>query len=160
MGLGSLRVAVPLVLALLAAPAVNAQSTGPAFEAVIIVTGAIAPQTLPSFCQEESHYLLCNGIFMKSSSLDLGAYEQGLWTFHAVMRGVECPMLDVVAVEKPIATLLQCGSPVPECPMRLRIDTQGLPQAYFLIGSASSAFTPLLPLPSFLGTLRSLVRAR
>lgn len=139
-----MRQLVPL-LALLLAPAAAAQVT---------FTGVIEKVTLPSICQEETHFLTCSGptamsptgVLLKSSTLDLTPFEGKVATFTAQARGVTCLIYDISAVDTtPAATLEMCGTPGLGCPMRFRIHPSSSLGEFWLFLAASPGFTPIDP---------------
>jgi hypothetical protein len=139
----SLAFFVALSLSLTGA-AVDAQAQATEF------TGVITRATLPSFCQEETHYLTCTGftpssptgVLLKSSTLDLDKYVGKNWKFNAVLAGVECDIWDVTSVAAPTATLVTCGTPSPGCTMRFRVGPTGVIGRFWLLWSRTSSFRP------------------
>jgi hypothetical protein len=111
--------------------------------AQVVFTGEIEKATLASFCQEETHVLECAGVLLKSSALDLAAFEGKVFEFTAEARGVECLIYDVTAVESASAHLVRCGNPVPGCPMRFRVGPTGVIGQYWLWLALSPTFLPL-----------------
>ena len=113
-------------------------------------TGVIEPATLPSICQEETHFLTCTGpkpfsptgVLLKSSTLDLDEFVGQNMKYTAVLRGVTCPIWDVTSATLPSATLVSCGSPVPGCTMRFRVGPTGVIGRYSLFLSFSPDFRP------------------
>ena len=127
-------------LALATAPAAAHQAT---FTAVLEPAG-------PSFCQEESHVVACNGARVRSLVVDLTQYEGKPFTYTADLAGVTCDVWYVTSVAPPAATLVVCGSAAPGCPVRLRVGPSGVIGQWFLWWSPQTAF---LPIDATLGTV-------
>ncbi len=122
--------------------------------AQVSFTGVIEPATLPSICQEETHYLTCTspnpsaptGVLLKSSTLDLTPFEGKVAAFTAVPRGVTCLIYDVIAVDTtPPASLEMCGTPGLGCPIRFRVQPASSLGEYWLFLATSPGFTPIDP---------------
>ena len=120
--------------------------------AQVVFDGVIDNATLPSFCQEETHYLTCSfpdpsiptGVLLKSSTLDLDKYVGKHARFTANLVGVECDIYDVTAVQwPPPGTLTWCGAPVPGCPMRFRVGPSGVLGQFWLFAALAPAFQPV-----------------
>jgi len=134
-----------LLFAALLAPAASAQVT---------FTGVIEKATLPSICQEETHFIACTGttpdsptgVLLKSSTLDLTPFEGKVATFTAQPRGVTCLIYDITAVDTtPAASLEMCGTPGLGCPMRFRVQPSTSLGEYWIWLSGSSGFAPIDP---------------
>jgi len=142
----SLRLALSFLGAALLAGAASAQ---------VVFTGVIEKVTLPSICQEETHFLTCTGptagaptgVRLKSTTLDLTQYEGKVATFTAQPRGVTCLIYDVTAVDTtPDAWLEMCGTAGLGCPLRFRVQPSPSLGQYWLWLSASPGFTPIDPI--------------
>jgi len=122
--------------------------------AQVTFTGVIQKVTLPSICQEETHFLTCTGsspssptgVLLKSSTLDLTPFEGKVATFTAQPRGVTCLIYDITAVDTtPAATLVMCGTPGLGCPLRFRIEPSASIGEFWLFLSGSPGFAPVDP---------------
>jgi hypothetical protein len=122
--------------------------------AQVVFTGVIEKATLPSICQEETHFLTCTGpnpdaptgVLLKSSTLDLTPFEGQVATFTAQARGVTCLIYDVTAVDTmPAATLEMCGTEGLGCPLRFRVQPASSIGQFWLWIAASPGFTPIDP---------------
>jgi hypothetical protein len=140
-----MRLLAPLLTVAFLASAASAQVT---------FTGVIEKVTLPSICQEETHFLTCTGpspssptgVRLKSSTLDLSPFEGKVATFTAQARGVTCLIYDISAVDTtPAASLVMCGTPGLGCPMRFRIEPSTSLGEFWLFLSGSPGFTPIDP---------------
>ncbi|MCI0548568.1 MAG: hypothetical protein L0027_14950 [Candidatus Rokubacteria bacterium] len=125
-----------------------------AASAQVTFTGVIEKATLPSICQEETHFLTCTGpspdaptgVLLKSSTLDLSSFEGQVATFTAQPRGVTCLIYDITAVDPtPAPTLEMCGTPGLGCPLRFRIHPSSAIGEFWLFLSGSPGFAPIDP---------------
>jgi len=139
------------VLVLACGLGVAAVLLAPAGVAQVRFTGVVQPATLPSICQEETHFLTCtgptpgfpSGVLLKSTTLDLDAFVGKNTRFLAWPRGVECPIYDVFDAGPPTSTLVSCGAPVPGCPMRFRVGPTGVLGRFWLWMGLGPNFLPV-----------------
>lgn len=132
--------------------ALAAALLAPAAAAQVRFTGVVQKTTLPSICQEETHYLECTsplpafpsaGVLLKSSTPDLDAFVGKNTRYLAVARGVECTVYDVFDAAPPTSTLILCGAPVPGCPLRFRVGPTGVIGQFWLWMGLAPDFVPL-----------------
>lgn len=131
---------IPRVLAVLAialaAPTAVAQTP-------VCITGMLEPLAGATICmQGETHRLAGTAVFLRSSLLDLRPYNGQVVRVTGSEIGLLCRVVDVVTVSPPPAQLTSCGSPMPGCPLRLRVGPSTLGQ-WALFGAFSSDFLPL-----------------
>jgi hypothetical protein len=121
----------------------------------IVFTGTLAQATLPSFCQEETHYIRCTGPFpgqeagsvlVKSSTLNLDPFIGVPMRFTCVAAGVTCLIYDITDAAPATSFLTWCGTPAPGCPVRFRVGPTGVLGVYALFVSAAPGFVPLDPI--------------
>ncbi|QDU85421.1 hypothetical protein Pla163_25500 [Planctomycetes bacterium Pla163] len=150
-------------------PSGSAQPAGPAAPAApvapqpgplaaagdIVFTGTLSKATLPSFCQEETHYIRCTGPFpgqeagsvlVKSTTLDLDQFIGVPMRFTCVAAGVTCLIYDITDATPATSYLTWCGTPAPGCPVRFRVGPTGVLGVYALFVSAAPGFVPLDPI--------------
>jgi|GEM_PF-3308898 len=120
----------------------------------ITFTGVLQKATLPSICQEETHYIECTGpiagqqigsVLVKSSTLNLDAYIGKPHRFTCFAAGVTCLIYDITSATPATAFLEWCGTPAPGCPVRFRVGPTGVIGVYALFASAAPTFVPLDP---------------
>lgn len=124
----------------------------------ITFTGILQKATLPSICQEETHYIECTGpiagqeigsVLVKSTTLNLDAFVGKPHRFTCVAAGVTCLIYDITSATPATAFLETCGTPAPGCPVRFRVGPTGVIGVYALFASGAPGF---LPIDSVLGT--------
>ena len=133
------------VLVALAAPAFASPAIQSSDQTVTF-TAEIEPATLASFCQEETHFISCNGSLLRSTVLNLDKYVGKPYEFTATLAGVECPIWYITAAVPAKGTLTFCGNAVPGCPIRMRVGPTGVIGEWMLWYSTQAAFAPIDPI--------------
>ena len=130
---------------ILAALVALASLAAPSAAQTATFTANIEPATLASFCQEETHFVSCNGTLLRSLVLDLDKYVGKPWEFTATLAGVECPIWYITKAVPAKGTLVYCGNAVPGCPIRMRVGPTGVIGQWYLWYSATPDFLPIDP---------------
>lgn len=129
--------------------------TGPTVVGNIVFTGTLAPATLASFCQEETHYIRCTGPFpgqeigsvlVKSTTLNLDQFVGVPMRFTCFAAGVTCLIYNITDASPATSFLSWCGTPAPGCPVRFRVGPTGVLGVYALFVSGAPGFVPLDPI--------------
>lgn len=135
----------------LVAPLAGAHAQAPT--QLVTFTGklVVAPVPGSAFCEGAEYALDCSGdalgssagIPVRSDDLDLSQLVGELYEYTAGWTVGPCTSLDVFDAAPPKATLVQCGNPVPGCPVRFRVGPSGAIGQWSLYFSAGPAFLPI-----------------
>lgn len=107
------------------------------------ITGVVEPVGGFTTCmQGETHRIAGTSVFLRSATVNLGSYVGQLVRVTGSDIGITCRVVDVATVSNPPALLTGCGTPMPGCPIRLRVGPSSLGQ-WALFGSFTSGFVPL-----------------
>lgn len=114
----------------------------PGVPGVVVLTGVVQPDLLPSTCNQGTHTIDCSSVRLQSSNVDLDALIGRNVRLRGIDVGVECPVYEVLDFSPPPVELTLCGSPVPGCGLRLR-STPGALSQHWLLASGFSGFMPV-----------------
>lgn len=107
------------------------------------ITGVVEPVVSATVCmQGETHRIAGTGVYLRSSLVNLAPYVGQVVRVTGSDIGLTCRVVDVFTVSAPPAQLTGCGTPMPGCPIRLRVGPASLGQ-WALFGSFTSGFVPL-----------------
>lgn len=135
--------------------ATAAPQPAPAPTGSIVFTGVLRVATLPSICQEETHYIECTSpvagqqfgsVLVKSSTLNLDPFVGKPMRYTCFAAGVTCLIYDITSVSPPTSFLTFCGTPAPGCPVRFRVGPTGVIGVWALFVSSSPTFQPIDPI--------------
>lgn len=107
----------------------------------VCVTGVVQPVG-PTICmQGETHMLADTQIMLRSQLVNLQQYVGQLVRVEGNDIGLMCRVLDVAAVAPAPATLESCGTPMPGCQMKFKVQPGAIGR-YALVASLSPGFQP------------------
>lgn len=121
----------------------------------ICVSGVVQPVPGPTICmQGETHYLAGTQVYLRSSAVPLAQLVGQNVRLEGLDVGLVCRVIDVSAAAPASARLTYCGTPMPGCSLRFKVEP-GAIGMYGLFGSLAPAFVPLgcAPPSSIDGTL-------
>lgn len=108
------------------------------------ITGVVRPLISPTICAAGTHILECTGVVLQSNSIDLSLLEGQLVKLFGNQSNATCPLIDVTAAANPPSTLVWCGTPSPNCPLKFKLCPGGLSQFWLFLGLAPG-YKPLDP---------------
>ncbi|HLQ38799.1 MAG TPA: hypothetical protein VK348_13400 [Planctomycetota bacterium] len=105
----------------------------------VCASGEIVPIAGPTICQNgETHRLLGTAVFLRSSTLNLGAYAGRIVEVQGTDVGLLCHVIEVTGVIDPApVTMSWCGSPMLSCPVKVVLQGPGLGVGLLAVALAS-----------------------
>jgi len=107
------------------------------------VSGVVEPVGGPTICmQGETHRLADTTVMLKSSLVNLSQYVGQLVRVEGRDVGLVCNVLDVTAVTPTYAQLETCGTPMPGCPIKVKVGPGAIGR-YAILASFGPGFLPI-----------------
>ncbi len=126
-------------------------ATTAAIQAQVCITGVVEPVNGPTICmQGETHRLADTSVYLRSTQVPLHLFVGQNVRIEGADIGVTCRVLDVTAIGPARARLSHCGTPMPGCPLRFKVEPGAIGR-YALLASFTRGYQPMgCAPPSFL----------